>query len=226
MQKAVAKNILVIPDIHGRTFWHGAVMKYWSEVDRIVFLGDYLDPYPSEENIADDIVANFNEIINLKKRNLDKVILLKGNHDEHYSSEIFRKQACGSRFDSENSDKYHKLFAENSSLFNLAHLEKVGETHYLFSHVGLTVYWLNKVNHHLWHMSDNRISVASPNIIERINAMDNHPKGQELLATIGSYRSFLKGEKTGSILWADVNEHPIVYPPQCSHGGHRKSQVR
>ena len=44
----MAKRILVIPDVHGRTFWKEPVGKYINVVDRVVFLGDYLDPYPTE----------------------------------------------------------------------------------------------------------------------------------------------------------------------------------
>ncbi|MDE5880282.1 MAG: hypothetical protein K2H60_01000 [Muribaculaceae bacterium] len=40
------KDIIVIPDLHGRTFWKEAVEKY-PDADTI-FLGDYLDPYPNE----------------------------------------------------------------------------------------------------------------------------------------------------------------------------------
>ena len=43
------KRIMVIPDVHGRLFWKEPVLKYLDVVDRIVFLGDYLDPYPNEE---------------------------------------------------------------------------------------------------------------------------------------------------------------------------------
>ncbi len=36
----MAKKVLVIPDIHGETFWKAPVQKYIDQVDRIVFLGD------------------------------------------------------------------------------------------------------------------------------------------------------------------------------------------
>jgi hypothetical protein len=38
-------NILAIPDVHGRIFWKGPVKKYMAAVDKVIFLGDYLDPY-------------------------------------------------------------------------------------------------------------------------------------------------------------------------------------
>ena len=44
----MSKRILVVPDIHGETFWREPVQRYIDQVDRIVFLGDYLDPYSEE----------------------------------------------------------------------------------------------------------------------------------------------------------------------------------
>ena len=44
-------NILIIPDIHGRSFWEKAindVAEHRREFDEIVFLGDYFDPYSTE----------------------------------------------------------------------------------------------------------------------------------------------------------------------------------
>ena len=40
-------KILIIPDVHGRTFWHYA-KDHVDEYDKIIFLGDYLDPYRYE----------------------------------------------------------------------------------------------------------------------------------------------------------------------------------
>ena len=54
---------MVIPDVHGRYFWKEPVKKYFDTVDRVVFLGDYLDPYEGEEGLADDIFENMMEIV-------------------------------------------------------------------------------------------------------------------------------------------------------------------
>jgi predicted phosphodiesterase len=84
------KRILVVPDVHGRLFWKEPVRKYIYTVDRVVFLGDYLDPYEGEEGLAEDIFENMMEIVRLKRNNREKVVLLKGNHDQHYASERLR----------------------------------------------------------------------------------------------------------------------------------------
>ncbi len=213
----MAKRILVVPDIHGRAFWKKPVYKYLNLVDRIVFLGDYLDPYRDEgvEYEPDDIYANLMEIIDLKKLHPDKVLLLKGNHDQHYYSRTFNELAGGTRQDKLRWDKYHEFFHEYKDLFQIAHLETVKDTPFLFTHAGITVYWLNKVNLKLWQLPDKQVSVANQDIIDRINLLDTDEKGQELLSVIGESRSWLGGEKTGSILWADVDDHPIPYAPKA-----------
>ena len=40
-------KIIVVPDIHGRDFWKSAV-DCIDECDRVVFVGDYFDPYNFE----------------------------------------------------------------------------------------------------------------------------------------------------------------------------------
>lgn len=211
----MTNKILVIPDIHGRTFWKAPVKKYLKRVNRVVFLGDYLDPYKNEgvEYTPDDVYQNFMEIIDLKRAYTDKVVLLKGNHDEHYCSETFRELAGGTRMDKTHWEKYNKTFNVFKDLFKIAHLEKVEDTTYLFTHAGLTLYWIHKVNATLWHMSDNKLSVTDQAIIDKINQLDFSTEGQELLSVIGRYRTMFGGEKTGSVLWADILEHPIPSAP-------------
>ena len=74
------KQLLAIGDVHGRTFWKDAVEKHADNVDKIIFLGDYLDPYKWENITRKDAIRNFQEIIDYKSNNKDKVILLLGNH--------------------------------------------------------------------------------------------------------------------------------------------------
>jgi hypothetical protein len=212
----MAKRILVVPDVHGRTFWKEPVSKYIGQADRIIFLGDYLDPYrdEGEEHTPESMYDNLMEIIQLILDNMEKVILLKGNHDQHYSSRRFYDLACGNRCDKINWDKYHKAFNQNKDLFQLAYWEIVNGVPYVFSHAGLTVYWLNKVNSKVWRLSDSNVSVAEQNIIERINQLDDDGLGQDMLSIIGKCRYLFRGEKTGSVLWADIEEHPTPNAPK------------
>lgn len=69
-------KILIIPDVHGRKFWREYIN---DEFDHIIFLGDYLDPYPGEAT-AEEALQEFKDIVNFKNSNLEKVTLLIGNH--------------------------------------------------------------------------------------------------------------------------------------------------
>ena len=212
----MSKRILVVPDVHGETFWREHVQKYLEQVDRIIFLGDYLDPYRDkfEEYDAESVFNNMMEIVNLKLENKEKVILLKGNHDYHYSSKRALLLACASRCDIKNWHRYNKVFNDYEDFFNLAHLEEANGITYIFSHAGLTTYWINKVNAKIWKLNDRDISIADQSIIDKINMMEYDLEGQNMLAIIGKSRS-IKGEKSGSLLWADIYEHSIPDAPKA-----------
>lgn len=212
----MAKKILVIPDVHGETFWKEPVQKYLGQVDRIIFLGDYLDPYRShlEEYDFDAVYSNMMQIIDLKQNHNDKVILLKGNHDFHYCSKRAMEIACASRCDKKNWGKFNKIFTEYENFFKIAHLEKVKSLTYLFSHAGFTTYWLNMVNAKFWKLNDRDVSVDSPQMIDMVNELEYDYEGQNLLAVIGKYRTIF-GEKTGSVIWADAEEHTIPKAPKA-----------
>ena len=75
-------EILVIPDVHGRDFWKEPCNNW---TDKIIFLGDYHDPYgeyiDEEPNKAESLtnlrkLAAFVE----NKRHTSDVICLLGNH--------------------------------------------------------------------------------------------------------------------------------------------------
>ena len=85
MEKNV--KVLIIPDVHGREFWREPVKEVLEKTDaRVVFLGDYLDSYPwdfDHNHYQQQAIDVFNEIINLKKENKNRVNLLLGNHKEN-----------------------------------------------------------------------------------------------------------------------------------------------
>lgn len=104
--KQINKPIrLIIPDVHGRTFWRSAIQKY-PDLPTI-FLGDYLDPYTHYDGILpSEAFWEFQKILQYKKDNPERVTLLLGNHDVHYFG------AClnSSRKDWINQDKIATLF--------------------------------------------------------------------------------------------------------------------
>ena len=56
------KDVLILPDIHGRSFWREAV-KNLSPDDYAIFLGDYADPYPHEGISPEEAWINLLDII-------------------------------------------------------------------------------------------------------------------------------------------------------------------
>ena len=136
------KNVhtLLIPDIHGRIFWKEAIEYYSKEKYPnlvIVFLGDYVDPYGFEGITRKDAIDNFKEIIKLAKED-NRVHLLIGNHDMHYWYDASYK----SRVDHKNYDKIKDLFLKNFTLFNIAYEETINNKKYLYTHAGVSSFWL------------------------------------------------------------------------------------
>lgn len=137
---------LVIPDVHCRNFWRKAIDDNLSKVDKVIFLGDYLDPYPNEyeENISSMEIKDFYDsenalimlynILQLKKNEPDKYILLTGNHTDSY---IWPEFQAASRTDRRNYEKYHKFFLENLKYFNLVWIQD----DVIFSHAGISEGW-------------------------------------------------------------------------------------
>lgn len=184
-------NILIIPDVHGRTFWKDAVDKHLEECDKVIFLGDYLDEYPEENITRKQSKENFKKIINLKENNRDKVILLLGNHDLHYMHREFTRS---SRYSSSNAYSYKQMFLSHESFFKIAHEEMINDKKYLFTHAGVMKSWYERNKEIIGELTT-----------DNINKLQGFRNGILSLAEVSKYRSWI-GEKSGSPLWSDVRE--------------------
>lgn len=122
-------RLLTISDLHGRTVWKEADVGAY---DRVIFLGDYTDSYVESD---EGIYNNLNEIIALKRREPNKVVLLIGNHDAQYLH--FPHYRC-SGFRAGAQPELSTLFARYDTLFQVAHQQR----NYLFTHAGVTNKWL------------------------------------------------------------------------------------
>lgn len=124
-------KILVIADLHWLNVWKKFIQK--DDFDRVIFLWDYVDSFIAPDS---DIVKNLREIIEYKKENPDKVILLLGNHDVQYFNEW-----CGcSWYRGSIASVLRIIFEENIKLFKILHYEEW----YLFSHAWITESWLKE----------------------------------------------------------------------------------
>ena len=106
-------NIIAIGDIHGSAKWRDIVEE--NNDATVVFLGDYLDPYGPYNR--DDILNNLAEIIEYKRNNMQRVILLLGNHDLHYIN--YDIQIC-TRYNIQLAEIAGLLFNYNYNLFQYA----------------------------------------------------------------------------------------------------------
>lgn len=184
-------KLLLIGDVHGRSFWKEATEQYANECDKIIFIGDYIDPYTNEGITRKDAIKTLEEIIEFKLNNQDKTILLIGNHCAHYFIKGFTRST---RYDSSHAYKIRDIYLQHKHLFQLAHEEIINNKKYLFTHAGLMNSWVER----------NKDVIGEPTV-NSLNALINIPRGITALSDVSKYRSWA-GEESGSILWSDVRE--------------------
>ena len=171
-------NFIICGDLHGDPFWKNGLDYFYSHPEcKFIFLGDYLDPYTRYEGIThEDAYNNFLEILEFARNNRERVILLRGNHDEWNFDE--NRECC--RHDYHNTERNSKLFEDNMDLFQFAYRE--GD--YLFTHAGVCTGWL---------LQNNLTHINEDNIVDYLNS---NPK---TLWQIGESRGGMSD--WGSPLW-------------------------
>ena len=194
IHEVMGKNITIIPDVHGRTFWRRAVQAA-PPGGKIIFLGDYLDPYPWEEITPGDSTRMLREIIGLKKERPDDIVLLLGNHDMGYLDPMLN--SC--RRDWYGAARNKALLEENLDLFDITHADSLLGANLLFSHAGVGRSWLVR------HADVLGTENFDPMVL---NAMLHDPRRRGDLYRILADASFVRGgeDPTGSPIWADIDE--------------------
>lgn len=198
---------LIVSDVHGRFFWKEPVVECLEKYPdaKIVFLGDYLDPYPKEwgddpdlvwdakDDYKEKAIENFKEILELKKQYSDRIILLIGNHDCTYA---ISTDFCNCRRDRRNYVTIKKLFEDNWNLFQLAYEERVSDKHFMFSHAGIHKGYLkligaeNITEEYVVNYFNNGWLTHDANVLDSLQLYD-------------TYRGYL-GYDYGSLIWADI----------------------
>ena len=197
-------RILVIPDIHGRTFW----LEKKDDVDKyskVIFLGDYLDPYLDEDITVEDAIENFKEIIEFKKNNMDKVILLLGNHDmPYYSEEYFNNGSHFSRWSLFHHKEIEELFRTNKDLFTLVYIQD----DIIFSHAGFRYSWLDYYVNKVVKTEDGKpfVDITDINSFLNINKLLDMEEVW-LLGIMSDIRAMRFARSDGSCIWADIEEY-------------------
>ena len=130
-------KVLVLGDIHGRLHWWDILQK--EQPDRVIFLGDYVSTH--EGIPADQQCSNLEDILNYKEENPNKVVLLRGNHDNQhlgYSwAECYGYDKQVGRYMSSLEVKERFL-----KLTQWIYIDNDLKT--IFSHAGISEIWLKK----------------------------------------------------------------------------------
>lgn len=127
-------RIIAIGDTHGRTDWK-RVVGGEAAFDKVVFIGDYFDTHedigPTQQK------DNFREILEFKAANMDRVVLLFGNHDYHY---LRTTNETYSGYQQWHKTDIQELLhpAINAGLLQMCYSHE----NLLFSHAGVTKTWL------------------------------------------------------------------------------------
>lgn len=168
-------KLLILPDIHGRIFWKEPCQNI-EEYDKVIFLGDYLEPYKFEKISVKDAIDNFKGII-----------------DCHYA---YKDYFNFSFYHCRHSVNYHNiianLFRKNINLFQIAYVYK----DILFTHAGVESKWLTKV---VKCESDDINEIASS-----LNKLTQNKDGLRKLYMGGISRG--GRERYPSCIWADVED--------------------
>lgn len=185
------EDLLIIPDVHGRKFWRKALEEY--QYTHVIFLGDYVDPYPHEGIYPDNAYEELKDIIAFAKENRETTTLLLGNHDMHYMSDTFRTLAEGTRYSYDWQDILGPLYNDNYDLFQLAYEADYENIHCLFTHAGVSSFWYNVAKEVIGELN-----------ADNLNKLAYTDEGMIVLSAVGYQRG--GWAKAGGILWADFNE--------------------
>ena len=193
----IPNKILIIPDLHGREFWREAV-KDMDEETRVVFLGDYLDPYEDDWIYWSNAFIAFKDIIAFKETYPEQVTLLLGNHDLHY---LFPKLR-GSRYNEYQEGKIRRALETHLDSFQMAVEYDMGGKRYLLSHAGIHSDWARK--------HSNLFGPFEKVSAETFNQMMFTPEFVDALSDVSWRRG---GNATsGSMIWADIDEYALSLP--------------
>lgn len=131
---------LIIGDIHGVNYWKDVIEI--EKADKVIFIGDYLDSFTVS---VEDQVNNFLDLLEYKKSFPDKVILLLGNHDWHYS------ELCGTYEQYSGFNPITKMHVKRPLtdviLDGIIQASYLLDDKYLLTHAGVSKTWLEYADH-------------------------------------------------------------------------------
>lgn len=163
-------KICVISDIHGLTVWKDIVAKERENVDRFVFLGDYVDD-KSGLTSPEEQLENLHSIQDFKEE-YTHVDLLIGNHDLQYIG--------GARCNRFNSRLFDLVQDELMNMIRKRTLQACAcYDNYLFSHAGISNIWMKEKG--MEDFTDiNKQFHTNPLILDFVNKINSDGSGNNV----------------------------------------------
>jgi len=180
-------KILTIGDLHGLNVWEN---KDFSNYDLVIFEGDYVDSFDKTDL---EIYNNLMNLIEFKKSNMKKVILLLGNHDMQY---MYHPRYRCTGFRSLMLFNLYQFFNDNRNLFQISYQYK----NYVWTHAGITNAWLK----HFYNDANSAIFEKNNDSIADDLNLCRDSRYMNILMEIGIERG--GSNIVGGPLWADSSE--------------------
>lgn len=140
-------KLIALGDTHGRSKWK-EIVELEKDADKIIFIGDYFDAKDGGYS-ANRQIENFKDILEFKKDNPDKVILLIGNHDFHYLKGVNEEYSSYQFGYGKDINSVLQPAVDEGLLQMCYQYDK-----YFFSHAGLTKTWANNNNIDMDNLED------------------------------------------------------------------------
>lgn len=132
-------KIIVLGDTHGRLLWKDVINQ---DFDKVVFIGDYFDSFDIS---FEQQLQNFLDICQYKRDNPDKVVMLTGNHDFHYTPTAMDHGDIYSGFQHRNSWTIRHALEANKDIMQMA----FQWNEWLMTHAGVTSTWIKSTTKNL-----------------------------------------------------------------------------
>ena len=202
--------MLIVGDVHCKINIVNLVEKHLKDYDKVVFLGDYVDDW---EMPAEASYKTLTRLIDLKKKNPEKITLLLGNHDlsEGWGGDF----TCSGYKEETHSlvkDLYKTRLDGNVPVFDMAY----SKGNFLFTHGGLDERWFEDLklllkNHYpslleLLNGKEGTLACKVANILGYgfLEGLSN--PDDKLFRAFGQAGSSRGGLGNPSPLWADKSD--------------------
>lgn len=219
-------RLVIVPDVHGREFWRQPVTDALVHTGaQIVFLGDYVDPYPFEWEGEPDVdykakaIEILKDIIGLKSKYKDRMTLLLGNHDCSYA---YSTRVCNCRRDRKRADEIREIFRGNHKLFDIAYEQTINGKSFILSHAGILRGWLEDWG---YPVGGNVNIVDYLNNLNQMSLGGENPADSEFCHALAQ-SDFWRGgdDDSGSVVWSDIRNvaqnRKRLYPEGLHIVGH------